>query len=392
MNTKSNAAPPGQPSAPADESAAVTEAELRRQVLEYTRRWIVHRQGSPAELIAGLEEEIGWPARHLLPGVLAAMRAERDLPAAERKFINYTLNDGAVREALAGGSDPGPEHQLSLDQLFARSRQYRRTKRFAEAVDFISRFKEYSPFNNMLVYLQNPLATYFATASHWHKAFGRSIKDEARGLLLLAPRTPVLMVYDIADTEGPPLPHKLEVFTETSGALNPMVLERTLKNAERDRILVERKAMGALRAGFATERVRETGWKMRIGLRQELETAAAYSVLCHELAHIYLGHLGADKDGWWPYRLNLPFAVTEIEAEAVSHIVCRRAGLRTRSAEYLSSYVEEEADLESVSLDLVSRTAARIEEMGCRLLPPRKESGAGRREAEPALDKAPRIS
>jgi hypothetical protein len=59
---------------------------------------------------------------------------------------------------------------------------------------------------------------------------------------------------------------------------------------------------------------------MRIGLREELETAAAYSVLCHELAHIYLGHLGADRDGWWPYRLNLPFAVTEIEAEAVSLI------------------------------------------------------------------------
>jgi hypothetical protein len=365
---------------------------MPREVLEYTRHWIVHRQGSPAELIAGLEEEVGWPARHLLPGVLAAMRAERDLPAAERKFINYTLNDGAVREAMAGGADPGAEHQSSLDQLFSRSRQYRRTKRFAEAVDFISRFKEYSPFNNMLVYLQNPLATYFATASHWHKAFGRSIRDEARGLVILAPRTPVLMVYDIADTEGPPLPDKLEVFTETSGALNPLVLERTLKNAERDGILVERKAMGALRAGFATARMREPGWKMRIGLREELETAAAYSVLCHELAHIYLGHLGADRDGWWPYRLNLPFAVTEIEAEAVSHIVCRRAGLRTRSAEYLSSFVDEEAGLESISLDLVSRTAARIEEMGRRLLPPRKEGGGGRGGTDAALDKAAGIT
>ena len=108
---------------------------------------------------------------------------------------------------------------------------------------------------------------------------------------------------------------------------------------------------------------------MRIGLRQELEPAAAYAVLCHELAHIYLGHLGADKDGGWPYRLTLPYAVTEIEAEAVSHIVCRRTGLRTRSAEYLSSFVEEDADLESISLDLVSRAAARIEEMGRRLLP-----------------------
>jgi hypothetical protein len=147
--------------------------------------------------------------------------------------------------------------------------------------------------------------------------------------------------------------------------------------------------MGALRAGFATGRVGEPGWKMRIGLREELKPAEAYSVLCHELAHIYLGHLGTDKDAWWPFRLNLPFAVTELEAEAVAHIVCRRAGLRTHSAEYLSSFVEEEAALESISLDLVSRTAARIEDMGRRLLPPRKESGGEWPELETALDKPP---
>jgi hypothetical protein len=37
--------------------------------------------------------------------------------------------------------------------------------------------------------------------------------------------------------------------------------------------------------------------------------------------------------------------------------------------------VEEEAGLESISLDLVSRAAARIEDMGRRLLPPRQEIG-----------------
>jgi len=89
------------------------------------------------------------------------------------------------------------------------------------------------------------------------------------------------------------------------------------------------------------------------------------------------------------YRLNLPFAVTEIEAEAVAYIVCRRAGLRTRSAEYLSGFVEEEAGLESISLDLVSRVAARIEDMGRRWLPPRKEGGGGEQGPESALDKQP---
>ncbi len=126
------------------------------------------------------------------------------------------------------------------------SRRFRRSKKFAEAVEFVARFREYSPFNNMLVFMQNPLTTYFATARHWRKAFGRSIKQEARGMLILAPRTPVLMVYDIADTEGPPLPEKLRVFGQTTGPFNPALLDRTVKNCERDRIQVGRVPMGPL--------------------------------------------------------------------------------------------------------------------------------------------------
>lgn len=349
-------------------AAAISTESIQRETSDFVKHWIIHRQGSPAELVRGLEEQVGWRARHLLLDVLAALRKERDLPMAERKFLNYSLSEGAVIEALAGEAGSNAEHQSSLDDLFVRSRRYRRTKKFAEAVEFISKFRDYSPFNNMLVFLQNPLVTYFATASHWHKAFRRTIKEEARGLVILAPRTPVLIVYDIDDTEGPPLPGKLEAFTQTSGPFNPMILDRTLKNCERDGILVERKAMGSLRGGFATARVKEAGWKMRIGLREELAPAAAYAVLCHELAHIFLGHVGANKEAGWPYRLNLPHAVMEIEAEAVAHIVCRRAGLRTHSAEYLASFVEDDDNLEAISLDLVSRVAARIEDMGSRLL------------------------
>jgi hypothetical protein len=279
-----------------------------------------------------------------------------------------------VAQALAEGAAPDQEHQSSLDALFGRSRRFRKSRKFAQAVEFVAKFRDYSPFNNMLVYLQNPVATYFATARHWHKAFGRSVKEDAHGMVLLAPRTPVLLVYDIADTDGPALPDKLGVFTQTAGRFNPALLDRTIKNAERDRIRVERKPMGQLRGGFATTRVQDSAWKMRIGLREELDAASAYQVLCHELAHIYLGHVGVDRDGWWPYRTNLTEAVTEIEAESAAYVVCRRAGLETRSAEYLSSYVEDNSDIDAISLDLVSRVAGRLEEMGRRMLPPREKA------------------
>jgi hypothetical protein len=345
---------------------------IREQAREFVLKWIRARQGSAAELIRAIQDEIGWPARHVLSGILDELRGSRELPDAGRKYLRHTLSGGEVVEAMAEGAKPDQEHQSSLDELFGRSRRFRRSRKFAEAVEFVAKFREYSPFNNMLAYLQNPMATYFATARHWHKTFGRSVKEDVRGMILLAPRTPVLLLYDIADTEGPPLPDKLRVFTETPGRFNPAILDRTIKNAERDRIRVERKPMGQLRGGFATTRVNNAAWKMRIGLREELDAASAYSVLCHELAHIYLGHVGADCEGWWPYRTNLTEAVTEIEAESVAYIVCRRAGLETRSVEYLSSYVEDNSDIDAISLDLVSRAAGRIEEMGRRLMPPRE--------------------
>jgi hypothetical protein len=343
----------------------------RSEAAEFVLKWAGGRQGSPTELVLALEEAAGWPGRLMLPGILDELRARPGLPEAARKYILYTLGGEAVAQALAQGAVPAQEHQSCLDDLFARSRRFCHSKRFAEAVEFVARFREYSPFNNMLVYLQNPLATHFATARHWQKAFGRTVKEEARGMIILAPRTPVLLVYDIADTEGPPLPEKLRVFTRTEGAFNPAVLERTVKNCERDRLQVCRQPMGPLSGGFSTRRAREPGWKMRIGLRAELAPAAAYAVLCHELAHIYLGHVGADRDGWWPYRVNVTVAVAEIEAEATAYIVCHRAGLSTRSAEYLSSFVEDSDELEAISLDLISRVAGKIEEMGRRLLPPR---------------------
>ena len=200
------------------------------EAAEFVLQWIRRRQGSPADLLRAVEQKAGWPGRLMLPAILDELRARRGLPEAVRKFLVYTLNAGAVAEALAEGGDPAQQHQSSIDDLFARSRRFRKSRKFIEAVEFVAKFQDYSPFNNMLVYAQNPLTRHFATASHWQKAFGRSIKEEARAMVILAPRGPVLMVYDIADTEGPPLPEKLRVSTQMSGRFNPALLDHTVQN------------------------------------------------------------------------------------------------------------------------------------------------------------------
>lgn len=350
---------------------------VRKKTLAFVSQWIPRRQGSPADFVHEMEARLGWPSRHVVLDVLNDLRLERDLDEPFRKYLNYTLSETAVRAALSENAQPGSENQSTLDELFVRSRRFRRTREFAEAVEFVSKFHEYSAFNNMLVYLQNPQTTLFATAAHWERNFRRTIKEDARPMIILAPRTPVLLVYDVMDTEGGPLPEKFENFGKTTGRFQPLVLDRTLKNCERELIQIERKPMSRLKGGFSTMRVHDSKYKAHILLRMDLDEAACYAILCHELAHLFLGHLGASREVNWPYRLTLSNPVAEIEAEATAHIVCRRAGLSTRSAEYLSNYFNGENDLSSVSFDLICRVAGRIEEMGRKLLAPRRQKEAG---------------
>ena len=58
----------------------------------------------------------------------------------------------------------------------------------------------------------------------------------------------------------------------------------------------------------------------------------------------------------------------EIEAESVSHIVLNRVGLESASPAYLSSYIADGGIPESVSVDLIAKVAAKLEEMSYRLL------------------------
>ncbi|GAG47110.1 unnamed protein product [marine sediment metagenome] len=77
---------------------------------------------------------------------------------------------------------------------------------------------------------------------------------------------------------------------------------------------------------------------------------------------------GSDKDRWWPSRMNLTRNQKEIEAESVAYIVCRRLGLITKSAEYLTGYIKDENDLSRISVDLITKVAGKIEDMHKRKL------------------------
>jgi hypothetical protein len=165
-------------------------------------------------------------------------------------------------------------------------------------------------------------------------------------------------------------------------------LEKTIRNAARDGIQITRQDAGSLSAGSI--QTIETGRAIKFTLREKprpefqsvplrygvllnakQSNETQYATLTHELAHLYCGHLGTPEPKWWTDRRGLPDAACELEAESVCYLVCQRLGIENPSAEYLSTYVKDDTQLDSISLDFIIKSATLIEQMGRDRMPPR---------------------
>ena len=331
------------------------------------------RHPSAWELLEAVEKSTKDATLSEIREALAVLAENKPLPTAYRDYVSWLMASSDLRLALEGERPPRREFESNLDDLFHASRHYRGSKGFQETIQFMGRFKNYAPFNIALVKLQNPSCNFFATQKDWDKRFGRWLIEDARPMVILAPGRPVLFVYDLDQTDGPELPQELEEFAHFEGDWNPIVLNKTLENAaERDHIRVDFKSLSRTHGGFATYAIGDPNFKMRIVIHEDLDEASRYGVICHELAHIYLGHLGSDPDGWWPARRSLDKRTVEIEAEAVAYIVTSRAGLSGPSPRFISRHLVEGDVTTAVSLDLIAKVAGRIEEMGRRRYGPRR--------------------
>jgi hypothetical protein len=355
------------------------DPELEEQVDAFVREQVrAAEQPSAWDLLAGVEERIGWAARWATETVLNRLAGDLSLTRAAREYVQSLLASGDLAEALRGKGAPRREVESSIDSLLQHSLAYRGSKEFQDMVGFMGSFRDYAAYNNMLVRVQNPSCSFYATESDWERRFKRHLKEDARPMLILATMHPVMLVYDVDNTDGEPLPEELNKFARFEGKWNPAGLHRTVENATvRDRIRIDFKRLSSTNAGFATLARGDSNSKMRIAIHDQLDEPSRYGILCHELAHIYLGHLGSDKDYWWPSRTGLNKKTVEIEAEAVAFIVTLRAGLTGSSAAYVSRYLHEGKIPSSVSLDLIAKVAGRIEGMGQRKMEPRPQRKAG---------------
>ena len=271
----------------------------------------------------------------------------------------------------------------ALDELFHEVGVYRHSKDLKDLFDFIKKFPKIAPFNAFLLHIQKPGSQYVASASEWREQFNRTIKPGARPLVILWPFAPVRFVFELEDTDGKdPFPEALLKPFQTNGTLAKPALNRLIRNLPRDGVSYHEADHGTGSAGFIEvakgHGTQDAGKKKakvlyHLVVNQNHSKEEKFATIAHELGHLYCGHLGTPNENWWPDRRKEHINIREFEAESVAWLVCERAGIKNPSAEYLSGYLNENAQIPQVSLENVLKAAGMIETMTLRSLSLRKE-------------------
>ena len=238
-----------------------------------------------------------------------------------------------------------------LDQLIADSKLYRTGNDYKELLDFIARMPHLAPFNAMLLQIQKPGLKYAMTAKDWRDRYGVNPKEGARPLIIMWPFGPVGFVFDVIDTDGHGLP--LDVFSfNARGNIGSDSMDRFKVLMKRKDIYWFDVDQGDAHEGLirVLSRSEENGNRYRININKNHPLPTQFATLAHELGHLFLGHLGDDKKLKIKDRRGRPDHIIELEAESVSHIICSRTGIKSRSEPYLSEFLAE--DDKDVNLDI----------------------------------------
>lgn len=292
---------------------------------------------------------------------------------------------GDNRTVTASSGIDGDVVRQAMDELVREGLHYRTTAAYRDLIRFVSRFRQYSPFNAMLVHLQMPEASYVARASVWQDKFGRRLRPGARPLVMLQPGGPTMPVYDISDTVSGPGSTVPELLAEPFRSLAPGVGQRhwdqLIDNGKLWGIRVTPARMGSTLAGFVRrsgegntqsvarlvgqgkdrrEVVLSVPVEFEIEVQHTQDLPSQLVTVLHEVAHVLCGHLGAGGHQEWPSRSRNAPAVDEFEAETAAFVACRRLDPDAKIPPYLHGYLSHKDDVPNVSLETMTRAAGTL--------------------------------
>lgn len=317
-----------------------------------------------------------------------APRILRSAIETQARQIHSLLPTGAPGDTPSGGGKNGSGAMVDANPDL--SAQQAAIAFSAVLVDGARAFRLHSIFNVGLILAQRPGARALGTVQQWKK-LGRVVAADAIPIVILWPFRPVTFLYEVEDTLPPYDRHLIGDPFGVTGAFNSDCISKLEESLTRQKsfiITVKRSRTGYRRAGSAayegrtpmqgelrfSERAAQSEYlggslpAWRITLNDRMSPAEQFVSLCHELGHIFCGHLGGcnwhherELSGW-PDRRALSGAAQEIEAETVAWMLAERAGLETRCKKYIEHHATN-VDPAELNRDVVILAANRIEKL-----------------------------
>lgn len=234
---------------------------------------------------------------------------------------------------------------------------------------FQSLFYQYSYSNTILIYLQNPEATFVKGYKAWNK-LGRYVVKGGKGLKILAPCYRKMEVFKEPENKaeyhqqegekevkrvlsGFKVTHVFDI-SDTAGSDEYLpVLVRGLSGNGDDVKELYEKVLAVVSKEYPVKEVFKTASKgsynletKQICVRGDMEYLQRLKSLCHEYAHAIHFMLRPEDD--------LSRAGRELVAEASAFVICNRLGADTAdySISYLKSWMSESGDLRKVMDDI----------------------------------------
>lgn len=251
------------------------------------------------------------------------------------------------------------EDPTGIDQLVAAAIAFSKGDGLRDLFKFVGRTRVHAPYNAMLLHIQKPDARLMLGKLGWEK-IGRSVNQGARPYVILSTMGPVAFVFDETDTHGEPV--DVEKYSNlhwncfaVRGHLKQEAWEKLLRSCEKMGIEVDEKGSRLWSAGEIS--VKNCFCRIQLNINHPLEVR--FNTLAHELAHLFLGHLGGFKEISQD-RSNLDSAVFELEAEITAALICQRIGINPESHRYLARYIRADPKF---SVDAILVAAGKIESM-----------------------------
>ncbi len=237
----------------------------------------------------------------------------------------------------------------TIEQLANETDAARRSELFRNYLKTSAAFWNYSWHNQMLIWRQKPDASYVGGFNTWLKC-GRYVRKGEKGIAILAPMFfndkrkmadgsegefkriwfKVVYVFDIAQTDGTPLP---ELPTKSTGERGEGMRARLLRFAESRGIAVRSVERCCLNGAAGTSR----GNQIEI-CTSETDATTQAATLAHEIAHSLLHWTADGKKITTREGKPIDKQQRELEAEATAYVVSSYFGIQSPSEFYLASY------------------------------------------------------